>query len=97
MGYYLGGMKQHLLDESSKKQIIFASYAMAAEGLDIAKLSTLVFVTPKTDIVQSVGRILRTKHSNPIVVDIVDKHQLFQNKWNKRISTLNGIAVLGRS
>jgi superfamily II DNA or RNA helicase len=84
VGYYLGGMKQILLDESSKKQIIFASYAMAAEGLDIATLSTLIFVTPKTDIVQSVGRILRTKHSNPIVVDIVDKHDLFQNQWNKR-------------
>lgn len=84
VGYYLGGMKQQLLDESSKKQIICASYAMAAEGLDIATLSTLIFVTPKTDIVQSVGRILRTKHSNPIVVDIVDKHQLFQNQWNKR-------------
>jgi superfamily II DNA or RNA helicase len=84
VGYYLGGMKQTILDESSKKNIIFASYAMAAEGLDIATLSTLIFVTPKTDIVQSVGRILRTKHSNPIVVDIVDKHQLFQNQWNKR-------------
>ena len=84
VGYYLGGMKQALLDESSKKQIIFASYAMAAEGLDIATLSTLIFVTPKTDIIQSVGRILRTKHSNPIVVDIIDKHQLFQNQWNKR-------------
>ena len=84
VGYYLGGMKQIALDESSKKQIIFASYAMAAEGLDIATLSTLIFVTPKTDIIQSVGRILRTKHSNPIVVDIVDSHQLFQNQWNKR-------------
>ena len=39
VGYYLGGMKQTALDESSKKQIIFASYAMAAEGLDIATLS----------------------------------------------------------
>lgn len=84
VGYYLGGMKQLELDVSSKKQVIFASYAMAAEGLDIATLSTLIFVTPKTDITQSVGRILRTKHSNPIVVDIVDKHQLFQNQWNKR-------------
>ena len=84
VGYYLGGMKQIALDESSKKNLIFASYAMAAEGLDIATLSTLIFVTPKTDIIQSVGRILRTKHSNPIVVDIVDKHQLFQNQWNKR-------------
>ena len=77
-------MKQTASDESSKNQIIFASYAMAAEGLDIATLSTLIFVAPKTDIIQSVGRILRTKHSNPIVVNIVDKHQLFQNQWNKR-------------
>ena len=84
VGYYLGGMKQAALDESSKKQIIFASFAMAAEGLDISTLSTLIFVTPKTDIVQSVGRILRTKHSNPIIIDIVDKHQLFQNQWSKR-------------
>ena len=84
VGYYLGGMKQAALDESSKKQIIFASFAMAAEGLDISTLSTLIFVTPKTDIVQSVGRILRTKHSSPIIIDIVDKHQLFQNQWSKR-------------
>ena len=84
VGYYLGGMKQNALDESSKKQIIFASFAMAAEGLDISTLSTLIFVTPKTDIVQSVGRILRTKHSSPIIIDIVDKHQLFQNQWSKR-------------
>ena len=57
---------------------------MAAEGLDISTLSTLIFVTPKTDIVQSVCRILRTKHSNPIIIDIVDKNQLFQNQWSKR-------------
>ena len=40
--------------------------------------------TPKTDIEQSVGRILREKHSSPIVVDIVDSHDLFQNQWRKR-------------
>ena len=40
--------------------------------------------TPKTDIVQSVGRILRSKHANPIVVDIVDSHDLFQKQWVQR-------------
>jgi len=41
-------------------------------------------ITPKTDIVQSVGRILRMKHENPIIVDIVDSHDLFQKQWIQR-------------
>jgi superfamily II DNA or RNA helicase len=84
IGYYLGSMKQEILDESAKKQIICGSYSMVAEGLDISTLNTMVFATPKTDIIQSVGRILRTKHKSPIVIDIVDSHQLFKNQWKKR-------------
>ena len=57
---------------------------MAAEALDIKSLSILVMVTPKTDIIQSVGRILRVKHENPIIVDIVDPHDIFQNQWTQR-------------
>jgi len=83
-GYYVGGMKQVDLQETELKQIVLATYAMAAEALDIKSLSTLVMVTPKTDIIQSVGRILRVKHENPIIVDIVDKHDSFQNQWKKR-------------
>jgi len=83
-GYYVGGMKQVDLQETELKQIVLATYAMAAEALDIKTLSTLVMVTPKTDIIQSVGRILRVKHENPIIVDIVDKHDSFQNQWKKR-------------
>ena len=84
IGYYVGGMKQHDLQETEKKQIVLATYAMAAEALDIKTLSTLVMVTPKTDITQSVGRILRVKGNNPIVVDIVDNHDLFQKQWVQR-------------
>jgi superfamily II DNA or RNA helicase len=40
--------------------------------------------TPKTDIEQSVGRILREKHNQHIVVDIIDSHDLFQKQWLKR-------------
>ena len=41
-------------------------------------------VTPKTDIEQSVGRILRSDHEMPVVVDIVDSHEPFQKQWTKR-------------
>lgn len=84
VGLYVGGMKQHHLDASSAKKIIIGTYSMASEGLDIKTLSALVLATPKTDIVQVVGRILRLKDNSPIVIDIVDKHDLFQNQWRKR-------------
>ena len=84
VGYYVGGMKEHALKETEEKQIVLATYAMAAEALDIKTLSTLIMATPKTDIEQSVGRILRSKHENPIVVDIVDLHDIFQNQWRTR-------------
>jgi superfamily II DNA or RNA helicase len=83
-GYYVGGMKQKDLQSTEEKQIVLATYAMAAEALDIKTLSTLVMVTPKTDIIQSVGRILRVKHENPIIVDIVDRHDVFQNQFRQR-------------
>ena len=84
IGFYVGGMKEEALKETETKQIVLATYAMAAEALDIKTLSTLVMITPKTDIIQSVGRILRMKHKNPIVVDIVDKHTNFQKQWVQR-------------
>jgi superfamily II DNA or RNA helicase len=84
VGYYLGGMKDADLKASETKKIIIATYAMASEGLDIKTLTTLVMATPKTDICQSVGRILREKHSTPVVIDIIDAHDLFINQWQKR-------------
>jgi superfamily II DNA or RNA helicase len=77
-------MKEHALKESESKKVVVASYAMAAEGLDIKTLTTLIMATPKTDIEQSVGRILRERHGSPIVVDIIDEHDPFKNQWNKR-------------
>jgi superfamily II DNA or RNA helicase len=84
VGYYVGGMKEAALKETESKKVVIATYSMAAEALDIKTLTTLIMSTPKTDIEQSVGRILREKHSSPIVVDIIDKHDTFQNQWKKR-------------
>ena len=84
VGYYVGGMKEAALKESEKKKIIIATYAMASEGLDIKTLTTLILASPKTDVCQSVGRILRQKHSSPLVVDIIDGHDIFMSQWYKR-------------
>jgi len=84
VGYYVGGMKEAALKISETKQAVIATFAMASEALDIKSLTTLIMATPKTDIEQSVGRILREKHSSPIVVDIIDSHDLFKNQWRKR-------------
>ena len=83
-GFYVGGMKQKDLQISESKKVVLATYAMAEEALDIKTLTTLIMATPKTDITQSVGRILRMKHDNPIVVDIIDSHDCFQNQWKQR-------------
>jgi len=85
VGYYIGGMKEMALKETETKKVVIATYAMASEGLDIKTLTTLIMATPKTDIEQSVGRILREKNDNgPLVVDIIDSHEPFKNQWKKR-------------
>ena len=57
-GLYVGGMKPHEL-RISKDDIILGTFSMASEGMDIPKLNTIVLASPKSDVVQSVGRILR--------------------------------------
>ena len=84
VGYYIGGMKEADLKISEGKKVIIATYAMASEGLDIKTLTTLIMASPKTDVCQSVGRILRTKHTSPLVIDIVDSHIIFEKQWQKR-------------
>jgi len=84
VGYYVGGMKTEALKESETKKIIIGTYSMASEALDIKSLTTLVMATPKTDVTQSIGRILRTNHCQPVVVDILDTHDVFQRQGIKR-------------
>ena len=88
VGYYIGGMSEFELKKSEKKQIVLARFSMSSEGLDISTLNAEFLITPKTDIVQSVGRILRAKHnfSHPIIYDFVDTHDVFQRQWLKRKS-----------
>jgi superfamily II DNA or RNA helicase len=86
VGYYVGGMSEEELKKSETKQVILATYSMSSEGLDIPTLNAEFLISPKTDIVQSVGRILRAKHAtaHPVIYDIVDSHDVFHRQWLKR-------------
>jgi len=63
---------------------------MAAEGLDISTIDTIVLATPKTDIEQAVGRIRPkpgdTERNTPLVIDIVDEFSIFENQAFKRLA-----------
>ena len=80
--FYIGGMKQKKLDESEKAQVIFGTYSMASEALDIPELNTLVMTTPRKEIEQTVGRITRKKdhYVQPLIIDIVDQLQSFNRQ-----------------
>ena len=89
VGYYLGGMKEKDLKESESKKIIIATYAMAEEGLDIKSLSTLIMASPKVNVTQAVGRILRKADGEKLIIDIVDQHPIFERHWKKRKTWYN--------
>ena len=59
---------------SATRDLLLATYQMASEGLDIPELDTLFLVTPRGDVEQAVGRILREAENKkePMVIDIVD-------------------------
>src|SRR6056300_1741522 len=87
-GLYMGGMKEEELTKSSTKQIIFATFSQAHEGLDIPSLDTVILATPKSDIVQSIGRIMRETHgkkNNPHIYDIFDQWSICHAMYNKRL------------
>jgi|TARA_Y100000389_G_C16988996_1_gene283967 superfamily II DNA or RNA helicase len=84
----MGGMKEADLAESSTKKIIFATFSQAHEGLDIPSLDTVILATPKSDIVQSIGRIMREtkgKKNNPNIYDIFDQWSVCHAMYNKRL------------
>lgn len=91
-GLYMGGMKRDDLESSSKKQVIFATFSQAHEGLDIPSLDTVMLATPKSDIVQSIGRVMREtsgKKHNPRIYDIVDHWSVLFAMFVKRKRVYN--------
>lgn len=85
-GKYIGGMTEQQRDQSAECDMIFGTFSMASEALDIPALDTLVLASPKYDVEQAVGRILRPCYGKmtPLVIDIVDPFSYFLNYgWSR--------------
>ena len=88
-GLYVGGMKQADLTESATKDIMIGTYNMISEGFDCKRLNTLILASPRTDVEQTVGRILRLtpeqRHIKPLVIDVGDYFSIYKSQLDKRI------------
>lgn len=85
-GYYVGGMKEKDLKASESCDVIFGTYAMASTGMDIPGLNCLFMVSPRSDIKQSVGRIIRKEKLDldGLIVDYVDNFSCFKRQASTR-------------
>jgi superfamily II DNA or RNA helicase len=76
IGHYVGGMKQAELNKSAVCRVVLGTFAMAAEGMNIPTLNTILLATPKSNIEQSIGRVLRQKPEErkcaPLILDVLD-------------------------
>lgn len=83
---YMGGMRPDDLREAATSRVVVGTYSIAAEGLDIPALNTLVLATPKKDVVQACGRIMRGSLGDtpPLILDIRDAWPCLNGQWNKR-------------
>ena len=79
------GMNPKDRKETEDKLVVLGTYNMASEGMDIPSLDTVILASPRSDIRQSIGRILRKKHKHQsVVVDIVDYFSCFIRQGIKR-------------
>ena len=85
---YIGGMKEPDLAKSAEAPIVIATFQLAHEGLDIPALDTVILATPKSDIKQSIGRIMREtkgKNNDPLIFDVADHWSVFHAMYRKRL------------
>lgn len=99
-GLYVGEMKNDERKISEEKDVILGTYKLASVGMDIPKLNTLIMASPRKDIEQSVGRILRKdtkkdsekkdskkkdfEQQQPLIIEIIDNHGIFEGQARAR-------------
>jgi superfamily II DNA or RNA helicase len=97
---YVGGLDKEVRREAEKNgDVLFGTFQMAKEGLDIPSLDTLFLVTPNSSAItveQSLGRIARSEEGkkDPMVVDFVDTQIGICNAlFNKRLKVYDNMKL----
>jgi hypothetical protein len=63
---------------------------MASEAMNIKTLNAVILASPRKQVEQSTGRILRVRVDqrtvSPVIVDIIDDHMMYKSQWKKRMT-----------
>lgn len=71
--------------EMGIRPILLATYQFASEGLDIPVLDTCIMASPRVEVKQAVGRILRSSEGDPLVLDVIDEDRpIMKRQFSKR-------------
>lgn len=88
IGKYVGGLSKDELQTNAHKRVVLATYQMCSEGTDFPHWDTLVYGTPKSNVTQIQGRILREKPGKlqPVIFDLLDNPSIYQAFYRKRLT-----------
>ena len=86
VGFYVGGMSKEALKSNANRRIVCATYAMTAEGTNYPIWDTLVMATPRSNVKQAIGRVMRWMEgkTQPIIFDLLDDDSIFYAFYNGR-------------
>lgn len=98
IGYYVGGIKEAEREYVKRQRIVLATYQMCSMATDAPWWDTAILGTPRADVAQIVGRVIReyegkinwneegTKPGKcPIIMDLIDDDcNLFKQYADKR-------------
>ena len=78
------------LSHTKKRRVVLGTYKMCSTGTDVPKWDTLVMATPRADVKQSIGRVLRAVDGKkqPVIFDLVDKNAIFQGFHLSRLKAV---------
>lgn len=84
-GLCYGGINNFELERSKEKAVLLGTYGYVKEGFDLPTLDAMILATPRSDVVQACGRVLRFETSlSPTIIDIVDEWIIGRAQYNKR-------------
>ena len=71
---YIGGLSEAERERAKGKRFLVATWGMMSEGTDIPWLDTAILASPRSNITQAAGRILREHPDKkpPLILDLVD-------------------------
>jgi superfamily II DNA or RNA helicase len=75
--------------------IIIGTYSQLKEGVDVPRMDTIIFASPRSSVIQAVGRITRrVNKNNPVVVDIVYDNPVMKTQKYRRIQDYNKLKCI---